>query len=709
MEVQKTEEARIVCCKICSKDPCVCEKDAEVLEKNADQVLEDIAERFAEGGSAISNDQTQSVDVDDETAKLNLADSSRVVERSDSELAPFDPWIGRTIKEQYEIVSLIARGGMGAVYRARHVLLGTSRAIKVIRPDVHRDSQVYQRFKQEAQAFEALSHPNIIGFYDYGVFEYAPYVVMDLLEGQSLDAAIRREGTLLLDEALNIFVQVSAGLDHAHSKGVLHRDIKPSNIMLVHDELGKVVPKILDFGIAKIKNATEEQKLTGTGEIFGSPAYMSPEQGKGQEVDARSDVYSLGCVMYESIVGEPPFEGRNAIETIMLHLNSPVARLPKPAKGTNPVVYHDLENIIMRCLEKDPKDRYASMAQLNDDLKSLSYGERLLQLQREKSQKSRLQLFDKIYKFGLIGFAISIIPYAVFAVYLDPNSWRKELAEALEDQDNADKVIQQIIRDLNPKEDMYNWNKAYLLWNQAQIYRMKSASNPNLLAFAEEKYQQAKVAVDQFSREKGGYPRLIRSMKAMCNQGLVRCHLDAFSKIHAPATLKKLIAQAKSLYKSGELDSKDAKDNELVQALNDATSAVSLRRETLQAKGDNKNDGVLLAQALELMAQALAPLGEYKRIDEILSEQERIVSQYAPASWMEVDCLLNRAEILRLLGRKSEAMEKLVKAREFELDLYRSQSDPYVLNIQNRIDALQKELTQLRFDNANSQNTSADF
>ncbi|HNA62993.1 MAG TPA: protein kinase, partial [Rhabdochlamydiaceae bacterium] len=373
--------------------------------------------------------------------------------------------------------------------------------------------------------------------------------------------------------------------------------------------LGRVLKENDEFvKIVEESDATEEQKLTGTGEIFGSPAYMSPEQGKGQEVDARSDVYSLGCVMYESIVGVPPFEGRNAIETIMLHLNSPVAKLPKPAKGTNPVVYHDLENIIMRCLEKDPKDRYPSMAQLNDDLKSLSYGERLLQLQREKIQKSRLQLFEKIYKFGLIGFAISIIPYAVFSVYLDPNSWRKELSEALEDQDNADKVIQQIIRDLNPKEDMYNWNKAYLLWNQAQIYRLKSASNPNLLAFAEEKYQQAKVSVDEFSKEKGGYPRLIRSMKAMCNQGLVRCHLDAFAKIHDQATLTKLIAQAKSLYQSGKLDAEEARGNELVQALKDASSAVSLRRETLRAKGENKNDGVLLAQALELMAQALAPL-----------------------------------------------------------------------------------------------------
>lgn len=686
MEVQKVEEAQNLCCKTCGKEVCACEKELEVQEKTAEQVLEDIAERFEESASAISNDHTHKIEDAEHT------EQSSSTSLSTDELVPFDPWIGRTIKEQYEIVSLIARGGMGAVYKAKHVLLGTSRAIKVIRPDVHRDSQVYQRFKQEAQAFEVLSHPNIIGFYDYGVFEYAPYVVMDLLEGQSLDAAIKREGKLELDEALNIFVQVSAGLDHAHGKGILHRDIKPSNIMIVHDELGKVIPKILDFGIAKIKNTSEEQKLTGTGEIFGSPAYMSPEQGKGQEVDARSDVYSLGCVMYEAIVGEPPFEGRNAIETIMAHLNNPVAKLPKPPKGTNTVVYHDLENIIMRCLEKDPNDRYASMAQVNDDLKSLSYGERLLQLQREKAQKGRLQLFEKTYKYGLIAFAIGIIPYAIFSVYLDPNSWRKSLAEALEDQDNADKVIQQIIRDLNPKEDMYDWNKAYLVWNQAQIYRMKSQSNPNLLGFAEEKYKQSYTLAEQFSKTKGVYPRLIRSMKAMSSEGLARCYLEEFSKERDARKNEKIVQEAKAIYKKGELDSPEAKGNILVQAVKKATEAADLRRETLRIKGDNQGDAVPLALSLELLARALLPLGEYGKIDQVLTEQEKIIKQYAPASWLEVDCLLNRAEILRFLGHKHDAMEKLVKAKEYELDLYSSQSDPYVMNIQSRIDALKAEL-----------------
>lgn len=689
-EGQKLDEKELTPCKECGKanDACLCGMPSKIAEAASDTTVSD-AERKAGG--------------EDNASSLGASQLSKVSSAS-KDIAPFDPWIGQTINEQYEIVSLIARGGMGAVYRARHKLLGTNRAIKVIRPDVHRDDVVYQRFRQEAQAVEGLSHPNIVSFYDYGIFEgVAPYVVMDLVDGVSLDAAIKADGGKLeISKALGIFVQVSGALAHAHSKGILHRDIKPGNIMLVKDEFGQESPKVLDFGIAKIQSqnpdgdsgSLSENKLTGTGEIFGSPAYMSPEQGNGQPVSARSDVYSLGCVLYEAIVGKPPFEGRNAIETIMQHLNNSVPKLPKPSKAVDQNLFNDLENIIMRCLEKEPSERYPNMRELQEDLKRLSYGERLLKLQQEKAKKTRIAWMEKIHKIILVIIAIAIVPAGVYFVYVDPSGWHRELLEALQDQDNADKNIQQIISKLNPDAQMYLWNRGFLLWNQAQIYRLKSsgASNDTLLALAEEKYLLALDSIEQFAKTKQGFPRMIQQQLADTYDGLCRCALLQVERDHKDHTAD--IEQARLLTKDGrKIEAEEAKRNVILKAIYYIDKSIEIRRGFVKG-GMEPVTAVPLAQALDLEARALFPLGDLDRIIGIISEQESILWTLARGSWMHVDSLVNRSEVLELGNYLSLALADLKVAKEYERQIYFTERDPFVMEIQRKIDVLERKLKE---------------
>lgn len=581
--------------------------------------------------------------------------------------APADPWIGQRINDQYEIVSLIARGGMGAVYKARHLLLNTFRAIKVLRTDLHCDEIAYQRFKQEAQAVMGLSHPNIVTFHEFGLLTTTPYVVMDLIEGRALDAVLKQEGKLEKTKALEVFIQVAAAMAHAHSKGIYHRDLKPSNIMLTEGEDGHAVVKVLDFGIAKIQS-DDGQKLTGTGEIFGSPMYMSPEQGRGQSVDARSDIYSLGCVIFESLAGKPPFQGTNAIETIMKHLNEKPERIfnIKKTRSFDPVLL-DFEAVVSRCLEKEPDKRYATMAALEADLRSLSYGERLLSLQRDISLKRRIKLAEKIHKWVLIVLALCVPLYAVYSVFVDPDTCQNKLRSALHYQDTADSVIQQLIADLSAENKktplailapQWNseWNLAYLLWNQAQIYRMKSLGEPALLQRAIDTYNTSLIHLDK-DLSSG---QLGSATKADCYEGLCRAYLQKAATDSSAALL----------------------------ARTNAENALAIRRRLLEQQGTNEISIDNLGQALSLLARAKAALkDDPKGIDEILSEEEKQLRLYAPGSWLMAECLISQAENDLRLGLTSEAIQKLKEALPIQASIYGIRS-PEVKSLRSRIRAL---------------------
>jgi serine/threonine protein kinase len=270
-----------------------------------------------------------------------------------------DRLVGQVFANRYRIQSIIGQGGMSTVYKAQHTYMDRVVAVKLLHPHLVSDPISVQRFQQEAKAAASLSHPNIITVYDFGVTEDGlAFLVMDYLEGPSLGDLLDRTGSVPADEAIDIFRQVLKGLAHAHRKGVVHRDLKPRNMVLAVDEDGTVQVKIVDFGIAKVipQDGGESQHLTQTGEVFGSPIYMSPEQCSGLPLDLRSDIYSWGCVMYEVLTGAPPFLGKNAVETMSMHVNDPPPDFKQMAP--NVVIPEDLQQVIFGCLEKQPKKRY---------------------------------------------------------------------------------------------------------------------------------------------------------------------------------------------------------------------------------------------------------------------------------------------------------------------------------------------------------------
>ena len=274
-----------------------------------------------------------------------------------------DQLVGTTLADRYEIMEVIGGGGMGLVYKARHKLMNRIVAIKMLHKHMISSKDTLKRFQLEAQAASCLSLPNILTVYDFGLTnEGQPYMVMDYLEGTSLADVLEEEHHILPERGVNIFIQACAGLAHAHQKGVLHRDIKPSNIMLVNFGDQADFVKIVDFGIAKLLNQGVGE-LTKTGEVYGSPSYMSPEQCRGKETDARSDIYSMGCVMYRTLSGRPLFSGDDIIELLFKQVSEPPA--PFDADLNIPA---DLEAVIFKALAKDAGDRYQTMGEFKEAL-----------------------------------------------------------------------------------------------------------------------------------------------------------------------------------------------------------------------------------------------------------------------------------------------------------------------------------------------------
>ncbi|MBS2004160.1 MAG: protein kinase [Candidatus Obscuribacterales bacterium] len=281
-----------------------------------------------------------------------------------------DPFIGTIFDQKYELVELLGGGGTGLVYRAKHCTLGNTVAVKLLYPHLNFRSEIVRRFSQEARSSGILSHKNVIEIHDFGQNDMGqPYLVMELLIGTSLGEMIKKAGKLRLSQAADLFVQTCNGLAHAHEKGVLHRDVKPSNLMIVAESDGSVTVKLVDFGMAKPTTDQSVESLTRTGEVFGSPPYMSPEQCRGLKVDHRSDIYALGCVLYEMLTGKPPFLGADALQTIMLHINAepPHLKLSDIPDEQNIL----LDRILQKCLEKDKEQRFQTVDELRISFEAL--------------------------------------------------------------------------------------------------------------------------------------------------------------------------------------------------------------------------------------------------------------------------------------------------------------------------------------------------
>ena len=262
----------------------------------------------------------------------------------------------------YRVVSLIGQGGMGAVYLGEHSLLGRRAAIKVLRAELSQREDVVERFFNEARAASSIADPGIIQIFDFGYEGTTAYIVMEFLDGESLDARLERFGRLPPDEVARIGRQLALSLHAAHSRGVVHRDLKPDNVFMIPDAevAGGERTKILDFGIAKLSDETRCTHKTQTGLVFGTPLYMSPEQCRGSgSVDHRSDIYALGCLLFHLACGRPPFDAEGAGELLVLHMTQ-APPFPRDLAEMSP----HLEQIVLRCLAKRPEDRFSSMHEL---------------------------------------------------------------------------------------------------------------------------------------------------------------------------------------------------------------------------------------------------------------------------------------------------------------------------------------------------------
>lgn len=232
--------------------------------------------------------------------------------------------LGSVIADRYRLLEIIGQGGIGVVYKAQHTLIDRIVAFKMLRKETLQDERSMQRFQMEGKAMTSVSHPNIVSVFDFGITaNQSAFLVMEFLDGTDLDTLIQAAGYLEPDEVVSLFIQICDALSHLHERGLIHRDLKPANVIILNPGVDAQV-KLVDFGMAKFQEQSRySQSLTRPGEVFGSPYYMSPEQCVGMQLDLRSDIYSMGCVMYEALTGRPPFLGENMVQLAQMHLDTP--------------------------------------------------------------------------------------------------------------------------------------------------------------------------------------------------------------------------------------------------------------------------------------------------------------------------------------------------------------------------------------------------
>ncbi len=285
-----------------------------------------------------------------------------------------DPLIGTDVAQGYKLLEQIGRGAMGSVYKAVSLTDPDEIvAVKVLHKSLLNDVEPVRRFQLEAQLTSRLSHRNIVSVDDYGIIDDGrPYMIMDLIEGTGINDIVDREGPMDVARALPIFQQLASALGHAHNNNIVHRDVKLSNVMLVNMGHQRDVVKLVDFGIAKHfefdqadgEYSGNNEGITAAGQVVGSPLYMSPEQCMGQPLDHRTDIYSLGCVMYYVLTGHPVFSAESVVEL----MQQQISRQPGAMASPSHAVPQFIEEIVFNCLAKMPEDRYQSMEELEEEL-----------------------------------------------------------------------------------------------------------------------------------------------------------------------------------------------------------------------------------------------------------------------------------------------------------------------------------------------------
>lgn len=567
-----------------------------------------------------------------------------------------DPWIGKILDDRYEILSLIDSGGMSHVYRARHKSLNMVRAVKLLRKESLRETSL-RRFEKEAKAVSSLVHSNLVSCVDFGITsEGTPYVVMEYVDGLTLAQMLRSGVVFEPARIVELMLQVCSGLHFAHRASILHRDIKPSNIILVTEPDGKEAVKILDFGIAKIQDVSDEsQKLTRTGEICGSPVYMSPEQGRGMQVDERTDVYSIGCVLFELLTGRPPFVGNNAIETIMMHI-SDTPKLGPMRDGKR--VPAGLESVVLRCLEKDVDRRYRTVEELAKDLEAVLKGEFLVGLQISRALSN--SRWNKIRLATIAVLMLGWAGYSVWFFYLAEN-WRADLTKAdslYYDVDSAEKYLLNALKHL-PKDDQVERNRASIFMSWGRLCGSK-----NRIDEARQYFERSREAAEAYQRSsKGKGASTFLPLLADAYQGLAACDL------------------AKGNFERAEIE---------------ARNAVEVRKRSLDVSWINRMvDARLLARSYGLLGDVQTSMEKNDAALKSYAAAESIEKSYEQEQLHLSTTLEKEGIVYAKTGRKDKALDLYKRAMDIRKSvLVHSLNHPAIMELQARMDALEGKPSQ---------------
>jgi len=280
-----------------------------------------------------------------------------------------DEWMGRVIDSRYRVVEVIGSGGMGVVYKVEHLRMGKIAAMKVLHGELAHDEEVIGRFRREAAAVSQLHHPNTVQVFDFGTSHGALYLIMEYVSGVDLGTLVKRDGPLPFDRAAPLFGQICAALCEAHELGIVHRDLKPENILVTRTHRGRDFVKVLDFGLAKLSEHESRAEVTDRGSIVGTPYYMSPEQIRGDDIDARSDIYSLGAMMYRVLTGQPPYTAKTPIGVLTKHLTAEL--MPPSERAADLPISPGVDRIVCRAMEKEAGDRWPSISAVLDAIEQL--------------------------------------------------------------------------------------------------------------------------------------------------------------------------------------------------------------------------------------------------------------------------------------------------------------------------------------------------